>query len=80
MPTTKVAVTIDAELLEQVDRWVKQGEFPNRSRAIQAGIAQLMEQRERHESLLAELARLDPIEERAVAEEWLSGETSWPDY
>jgi len=80
MVARKVAVTIDAELLEQVDRWVATGEFPNRSRAVQAGLARLHEDRARRHSLLRELAKLDPVEERALAEEWLAGEAPWPEY
>ena len=38
MPTTKVAVTIDTELLAQVDQLVAQHVFPNRSKAIQAAL------------------------------------------
>jgi Arc/MetJ-type ribon-helix-helix transcriptional regulator len=77
MATSKVAVTIEAELLNEVDRWVAEGEFPNRSRAIQAGLVRLREERLKRESLLRELAKVDPEEERALAEEWLVGE-SWP--
>jgi Arc/MetJ-type ribon-helix-helix transcriptional regulator len=71
MATSKVAVTIEAELLNEVDRWVAEGEFPNRSRAIQAGLVQLREERLKRESLLRELAKVDADEERALAEEWL---------
>lgn len=78
MPTTKVAVTIDAELLREVDHWVRAGLFPNRSRAIQAGVQRLREDRVRRASLLAELAKLDPAEERRLADEGLSAEASWP--
>ncbi len=74
MPTTKVAVTIEAELLREVDRWVAGGEFPSRSRAIQEGLLRLREQRAKQHSLVAELAKLDPAEERALAEEELVGE------
>jgi Arc/MetJ-type ribon-helix-helix transcriptional regulator len=80
MPTRKVAITIDAELLEQVDRWVATGEFPNRSRAMQAGLTRLQEDRAKHGSLLRALAKLNPAEERALAEEWLVGEAPWPEY
>jgi Arc/MetJ-type ribon-helix-helix transcriptional regulator len=75
MATSKVAVTIEAELLNEVDRWVAAGEFPNRSRAIQAGLVRLREERLKREGLLRELARLDPDEERALAEESLVGES-----
>jgi hypothetical protein len=35
----------------------------------------LREERERHKGLLRELARIDPDEERALADEWIDGET-----
>ncbi len=80
MPTTKVAVTIDAQLLREVDAWVAAGEFPNRSRAVQAALGRLREDRGKRRSLIAELAKLDPAQERALAEDWLAGEPSWPEY
>jgi Arc/MetJ-type ribon-helix-helix transcriptional regulator len=80
MPTAKVAVTIDEHLLREVDSWVAAGDFPNRSRAVQAGLTRLLEERGQRDSLLRELAKLDPAEERALAEEWLGGEVPWPEY
>jgi Arc/MetJ-type ribon-helix-helix transcriptional regulator len=80
VPTAKVAVTIDANLLKEVDHWVAAGEFPNRSRAVQAGLSRLREDRARRRTLVRELAKLDPAEERAIAEEWLAGEVEWPEY
>ena len=80
MPTTKGAVTLDSRLLAEVDRWVAAGEFPNRSRAVQSALEQLHEARARRQSLLHELAKLDPAEEQAMAEEWLAGEVPWPRY
>jgi Arc/MetJ-type ribon-helix-helix transcriptional regulator len=77
MPTAKVAVTIDKELLSNVDAWVRSGEFPSRSSAVQAALSRMQEERLRRHSLLAELAKLDPEEERRMAEEWLIGEPSW---
>ncbi len=78
MAAAKVAVTIEAELLREVDQWVAAGEFPNRSRAVQAGLVRLREERARRHTLLRELAKLDPEQERALAEEWLEGEVAWP--
>ncbi len=80
MARTKVAVTIDAKLLEEVDRWVAAGDFPTRSRAVQTALVCLREQRERRQSLLYELAKLDPAEEQALADEALVGEPAWPEY
>jgi Arc/MetJ-type ribon-helix-helix transcriptional regulator len=80
MPTAKVAVTIDVQLLREVDGWVAAGEFPSRSQAVQSALSQLRAERERRGSLLRELANLDPAEERELAEEWLVGEAPWPKY
>lgn len=80
MPTAKVAVTIDQGLLREVDRWVAAGEFPNRSQAMQAALRCLREKRSRRRRLLAELSRLDPDEERALADEMLTADASWPEY
>jgi Arc/MetJ-type ribon-helix-helix transcriptional regulator len=76
----KVAVTVDAELLREVDHWVERGEFPNRSRAFQAGLSRLLDERRRRTSFIAELAKLDPAEEKALAEEWLTAEADWPEF
>jgi Arc/MetJ-type ribon-helix-helix transcriptional regulator len=74
MAAAKVAVTIQADLLREVDTWVAAGEFPNRSQAVQAGLVRLREERARYQGLLRELARVDPDEERALADEWIDGE------
>lgn len=76
MAAAKVAITLDERLLRTVDRWVKQGRYPNRSQAIQAALREKME-RWRRTRLADELAKLDVQAERALAEERLSGE-SWP--
>ncbi len=39
MAAAKVAITIEKELLERIDRLVEQRKFPNRSRAIQEACA-----------------------------------------
>jgi Arc/MetJ-type ribon-helix-helix transcriptional regulator len=80
MPATKVAVTIDSALLAELDRWVAAGEFPNRSQAVQAGVRRLQEDRRRRGRLLDELSKLDPEEERALADEILTADELWPEY
>ena len=80
MAVAKVAVTLDEQVLREIDRWVADGEFPNRSKAIQAALNHLREARRRHHSLLAELAKLDPEEERALANEVYVAEAPWPTY
>jgi metal-responsive CopG/Arc/MetJ family transcriptional regulator len=80
MATTKVAVTIDSELLAQVDRLVVQQVFPNRSKAIQSALEDKILRLGRTR-LARELALLDPQEEQQLAEEGLDRELSeWPEY
>ncbi len=74
---SKVAVTIEEDLLREVDAWVRAGEFASRSRAVQEGLGLLRNARSEHQSLLSELAKLIPDEERMLAEEWLAGEVDW---
>jgi len=77
MRAAKVAITLDERVLRVVDRWVKQGRYPNRSQAIQSALREKME-RWKRTRLADELSRLDPGEERALADEKLAGE-SWPE-
>jgi metal-responsive CopG/Arc/MetJ family transcriptional regulator len=80
MPKTKVAITLDAELLERVDELVAQREFRNRSQAIETALAEKLS-RSRRTRLARECAKLNPREERALAEEGLAGSSdSWPEY
>jgi metal-responsive CopG/Arc/MetJ family transcriptional regulator len=80
MTTTKVAVTIDRELLAQVDQLVAQHVFPNRSKAIQAALQDKLT-RMRRSRLARESAKLDPSIEQALAEEGMDQElAAWPEY
>ena len=78
MATAKVAITVEEQLLKLIDRWVTQGRYPSRSQAIQAAVREKVE-RWRHTRLAEEVAKLDPKEERALAEEKFSGE-AWPEF
>jgi metal-responsive CopG/Arc/MetJ family transcriptional regulator len=80
VPKTKVAITLDAELLERVDELVAQQEFRNRSQAIESALAEKLA-RSRRTRLARECAKLDPRQEKASAEEDLAGSSdSWPEY
>ncbi|HEV2350139.1 MAG TPA: ribbon-helix-helix domain-containing protein [Terriglobia bacterium] len=79
MSTTKVAVTLQKDTLQELDRWVKEGQYPNRSRAIQTAIVE-MAVRRRRRRLIEELTKIDPKQERALADATFSGETPWPEY
>ena len=78
MPTTKVAITVDGQLLKLVDRWVTQGRYPSRSQAIQAAVREKVD-RWSHTRLAEEVAKLNPKEERTLAEEKFAGD-AWPDF
>lgn len=80
MPKAKVAITLDAVTLRRVDRLVRDARFPNRSQAIEAAIAAQLDRLERSR-LIEECAKLDPMEERALAEEGLAADgAEWPEY
>lgn len=80
MPKTKVAVTLDRELVEELDELIGQRRFPNRSQAIEAALAEKLARLARTR-LARESAKLDPEEEKALAEEGLGAELdAWPDY
>lgn len=80
MTTTKVAVTLDRNLLAELDRLVAQHVFPNRSKAIQAAVEDKLTGL-RRTRLARECAKLDPQEEQRFAEEGMDSElTSWPEY
>jgi len=80
MPRSKIAISLDAPLLERLDRFVKEEVFPNRSQAIQAAVEEKIARLEKS-SLARECAKLDPQFEKALAEEGLSEELSeWPEY
>lgn len=80
MPKTKIAVTVDAALLQRLDEMIAQEQFPNRSQAVEAALAEKLD-RLRRTRLARECAKLYPQEERAWAEEGLSADLElWPEY
>jgi len=80
MATEKIAITLDRSLLREIDRGVKSGIFKNRSRAIEEAVREKIE-KQKKSRLLAEAKKLDPNEEKALAEEGMTGEEAeWPEY
>ena len=80
MPKTKVALTLDADLVEQVDELVARRRFRNRSQAVEAALADKL-RRVARTRLAIESAKLNPREEKRLAEEGLAADlTSWPEY
>ena len=80
MKFAKVAISIEKETLERLDRLVKNKVFPSRSRAIQEAIEERLARMERTR-LAEECAKLDPAAEQAMAEEGVLEELwQWPEY
>jgi metal-responsive CopG/Arc/MetJ family transcriptional regulator len=80
MPKLKVAITLERELLEELDELVAQRRFPSRSQAIEAAVAETL-QRMAGTRLARECAKLEPAEEKALAEEGMGAElAAWPEY
>jgi len=80
MSQSKIAITIDDELLVKLDRLVKERRFPNRSRAVQEAIRDKLERLKRGR-LARECAKLDPKEEQSMAEEAMGVDAElWPEY
>jgi Arc/MetJ-type ribon-helix-helix transcriptional regulator len=79
MGKAKIAITLDEEAVAEIDRLVRQGVFPNRSKAIEEAVHDRIAKL--HRSRLArECAKLDIREEQALADEGYAGESEWPEY
>ncbi len=80
MTRAKVAITLDEQTLDRLDRLVRARIFPNRSQAIQEAVEEKLSRLE-HTRLARECSKLDPAFEKSLAEEGLSEELSeWPAY
>ena len=79
MAKTKVALTLDSTLLEQVDSLVARERFRNRSQAIETALAEKLARLARTR-LAEECAKLDPAEERRLADEAIGADAAWPEY
>jgi len=80
MAASKIAITIDQNLLNRLDSLVKTQRFTNRSRAIQEAVAEKLARIERSR-LAQECAKLDPKFEQEMAEEGFTAEMDeWPEY
>jgi len=79
MPADKIAITLDRELVKEIDRGVRAGLYRNRSRAIEEAVREKLDRQGRRR-LSIEARKLDRTEEQALAEEGMRGEeTTWPE-
>ena len=80
MPASKIAITIDDNMLKRLDLLVRSKFFPNRSKAIQEAVAEKLMRLEKSR-LALECTKLDPNDEQFFAEEGMSSEMEeWPEY
>jgi Arc/MetJ-type ribon-helix-helix transcriptional regulator len=80
MPKTKVALPLDADLIEQVDELVERRRFRNRSQAIEAALADKLRRLARTR-LATESAKLNPREEKRLADEGVAEDlAAWPEF
>ncbi len=80
MSASKIAITIDSALVEELDRLVIEKKYPNRSRAIQSAVAEKLKKLQRSR-LALECAKLDSDYEQSMAEEGMGEELEdWPEY
>jgi len=80
MSTTKIAISIDEQLVRKIDRMVRNRIFPSRSRAIQEAVEEKIIRIDKNR-LARECAKLDPIFEKQLAEEAISLDLEkWPEY
>lgn len=80
MPKAKIAISLAEQTLERLDRLVRDKAFPNRSQAIETALVDKLDRLDRVR-LARECAKLNPSQEKELAEEGFSEEISrWPKY
>ncbi|MBN2412809.1 ribbon-helix-helix protein, CopG family [candidate division KSB1 bacterium] len=80
MPNAKIAISLEDNLLKEVDLLVKEKIYPNRSKMIQEAIKEKLNKISKNR-LAVECSKLESDFEQALAEEGLSREIeSWPEY
>ena len=80
MSVSKVAVSMDHEMLTELDRLVAKQMFASRSQAVQVAVREKIARLKRRR-LAEECAKMDPQFEKKLAEEGMAGELAqWPEY
>ena len=80
MAASKIAITLESNMVKRLDILVKSAFFPNRSKAIQEAVAEKLKRMEKSR-LAQECAKLDPEFEQSLAEEGFTSELEeWPEY
>lgn len=80
MRKEKIAITLDNEFIDELDRLVEKHVFQSRSQAIREAVSEKL-LRMKSTRLASECSKLDPSFEKAMAEEGLTEDASeWPQY
>ena len=80
MPKAKIAISLNEGTLETLDRLVREKTFANRSQAIEAAVEEKIRRLARVR-LAQECAKLNPAEEKELAEEsFIEDISAWPEY
>jgi Arc/MetJ-type ribon-helix-helix transcriptional regulator len=80
MGKEKIAITMDEKDIGELDRLVNKRVFQSRSQAIQEAVSEKL-QRMKKNRLAEECAKLEPINEKDLAEEGITEDMKeWPEY
>jgi len=80
MSKEKIAITLDKESINELDRLVNDHVFNSRSQAIQEAVREKL-RRVKQGRLAIECAKLQPEHEKAMAEEGIAEDVAkWPKY
>lgn len=80
MGKEKIAITLDEEFIEELDKLVDRRVFQSRSQAIREAVSEKLMRLKRNR-LAAECSKLDTVFEKAMADEGLVEDVSqWPEY
>ena len=80
MGKEKIAITLDEEFIDELDKLVHKHVFQNRSQAIRVAVSEKLS-RLKCNRLAVECSKLDAAFEKAMAEEGLTEDVSqWPQY
>jgi len=80
MSKEKIAITLDEEFINELDKLVGEHIFQSRSQAIREAVSEKL-RRMKHNRLAEECSKLDAVFEKAMAEEGLTEDANqWPQY
>lgn len=80
MGKSKIAITLDGEIVKRIDYLVTQKAYMSRSQAIEEALKEKLNKLDKSR-LAVELSKLDPNYEHDLAEEGIEQDASeWPEY